>query len=506
VPYFFQPEIQAVDLTTGGVSARLRTEGESTFRHAALSPRGNLLAGVGERKLYVWDFATQKLLQTLDPDLGPCHCVAFSPHGRFLACGCEEGTAVFDTGEFQRQLTVAGEVVRSIGFGPNEKHFAYTCAQQDSTPLWNLVTRKSTVNLAAADILAFSSGRSVLATATHESVSVWNLERTPEKMSLLGHSRGVPGLAFSPDGAILASTSKDKTVRIWNAKTGQLIRTLSGFEDEAQPIAFSPDGRLLAAADWGGVIIIWKLRTWEVYAALLPHEHQLGGLWSLAFDPKGDYFAASGDGDPRASGEGGIAVWRLDDLSGRPADDAEHSSVPTLRLRCGDTRTVRFSPVGQLIAAIAAENSVRIWNLATAEELWAPPAKAKYNGLNLVFYPDGKHLGYNTTDGTFTVWELEARRKAFSLFDEGDYGRQASLSPDGRLLARDLARSTKISIWDALHREQLITLPPQRASMWSSCWAPDSRRLAIGYSDGEIVIWDITNLRNELEGIGLDWP
>eukprot|EP00218_Dolichomastix_sp_CCMP3274_P011428 CAMPEP_0170145970 /NCGR_PEP_ID=MMETSP0033_2-20121228/27358_1 /TAXON_ID=195969 /ORGANISM="Dolichomastix tenuilepis, Strain CCMP3274" /LENGTH=44 /DNA_ID= /DNA_START= /DNA_END= /DNA_ORIENTATION= len=38
--------------------------------------------------------------------------------------------------------------------------------------------------------------------------------------SLTGHTDWVISVAFSPDGAFLATGSIDKTARVWDAKTG----------------------------------------------------------------------------------------------------------------------------------------------------------------------------------------------------------------------------------------------------------------------------------------------
>ena len=70
--------------------------------------------------------------------------------------------------------------------------------------------------------------------------------------TLSGHTDGVNGCAYSPDGRYILSASFDKTLKVWQAETGGCLATLA-VEGALIDCTWLPDGVGVAAVGAGGV-------------------------------------------------------------------------------------------------------------------------------------------------------------------------------------------------------------------------------------------------------------
>src|SRR5262249_34418696 len=121
-------------------------------------------------------------------------------------------------------------------------------------------------------------------------VRIWDLDLLERNGVLRGHTSFVYDVAFSPDGAQVASVAWDSTARLWDATTGRQTALLEHTQPYVTSLAYSRDGRTLATANTQYGAVLWDLTTGKSRLAV-PVRSKIGDHARVAFSPDGGVLA-----------------------------------------------------------------------------------------------------------------------------------------------------------------------------------------------------------------------
>ncbi|XP_054891009.1 coronin-7-like isoform X1 [Poeciliopsis prolifica] len=149
---------------------------------------------------------------------------------------------------------------------------------------------------------------------------------TEPKLILQGHTEKIYSIKFHPlASGVLVSSSYDLTVRLWNLESGEQVKILTGHQDQVFGMAWSPDGKLLATVCKDGKVRIYDPRksTAPVQEGPGPEGHR-GARVVWVCD--GKYLLVSGF-DSRS--ERVLYLFSADSLSSGPVANAALNVSPS---------------------------------------------------------------------------------------------------------------------------------------------------------------------------------
>jgi WD40 repeat protein len=216
------------------------------------------------------------------------------------------------------------------------------------------------------DRLTFSADGRRLAAASFDSIVVWDLTAGRLNSTIRAGMGLVHGVAFSPDGASLASAAEAPPagarsgssrrshstslavrgqIALWNQE-GQPAGPSFDYSRPAHDVAFAANGRTLAIAGEDGV------RLWKTGSAGLPRAIAPTPAYCVAYSRDGRYLAIGTEEFSYITPPGEIRLW--DTRSGRDRI--------VLQAKMGRVRSVAFAPDGHAVVA-ATREGVFLWDL-----------------------------------------------------------------------------------------------------------------------------------------------
>lgn len=280
----------------------------------------------------------------------------------------------------------------------------------------------------------------------------------------------VTALAFSPDGALLASSGYHE-VLIWNPENGQLVRRISNLAERIYDIDYSPDGQKIAVAA-GTPAQIGEVKLFQAAdGKLLADLIRTGdSVFAVAFSPDGTKLACA-----------------CADRSIRVYDVATLKEILTIEDHADWVIDVAWSPDGTKLASASRDKTSKVFDVATGDSL------VTFNGhgntvSGVAFKADGKQVVTAGADNQIRVWNVSDAKEVRKIGGFGDEVFRINVTPEGDVFsvsADKNARRHKIDNGKALK-----TYSGHSDWVYSLARDPATKRIATGSYDGVIKIWN----------------
>jgi WD40 repeat protein len=269
--------------------------------------------------------------------------------------------------------------------------------------------------------VAFTHDGKAFTISTHnqsEGLRSWSVETGKELAPLKGIQSNAVSLAYSADGKWLAVGHAQPSLSLVDLKTSdaaQKLKTLGGFTSSLRWVDFTPDGRALLAFDNSGTLTVFDPEKSTELRKL-----QVGISQALP--------AISPDGKRVILCEGNVVDARNID-TGEPVYPFEGHRSYLLQ--------TAVSPGGKLVATMGQDNTLRVWDLATSQQV-LERRRPGYGSPTVAFTGDGRHLLWANSPTSIEFLEVatiapnkpvvaarEIRGNQFAMF---------AISADGRTL------------------------------------------------------------------------
>ncbi|GAA1885863.1 WD40 repeat domain-containing protein [Williamsia serinedens] len=300
-----------------------------TVYDVAVSPRGDVVASIGyDRAVRLW---------RMEPGSGTLRAAAAIPdaHGVF-------GTSV--------AIDRAGTLLATAGGDGAVRLFDIS---DPSAPRER--GRVRTVG-PAAYLVRFAPAGSALAVATDAGrAQVWDVSDpdAPRQVSDLvtGDGAAVRAVAWSPDARTLATGGDDRVTRLWDVTTPDAprLRTVvaADIRRTVHALAFSPDGTRLAVGDDDPSVLVYRLDDGPTPRPVgAPIVANTDAVWSVMFAPDSRTLAVG-------SYDGTIRRWDTDDVTREIGQPMSTTS--------GAVAAIAYTPDGSRIVAGGSDGRIRVW-------------------------------------------------------------------------------------------------------------------------------------------------
>lgn len=242
-----------------------------------------------------------------------------------------------------------------------------------------------------------------------------------------GHTGLINSVSFSPDGKMIVSASEDKSIKLWDVFTGKLIKEFIGHTEGVQTALFSYDGRFIVSTSGDDTIRIWDV----IKGKQKGNPFVVRTMKSVPSISDLDFTS--------------FVIEDSDDLVSMPAMD-EPMATHIARVSYA-----AFNPDGNYIVS-ASENEIRLWNVASGEQVGEPLVGHTSTVNSVQFNYDGSLIVSASDDKTIRIWDSATGNQLDVLSGHTSLVKYASFAPNGNEVVSASWDNT-IRIWDIPNKQ-----------------------------------------------------
>lgn len=299
-------------------------------------------------------YCTQMAHVTRAKNSNPVMCLSWTPGGRRLLTGNQEGEfTLWDGVNFSFELIMSAHDAsfRCMAWSHNH-NYLLTSDSSGNIKYWSPsiapVQSIDSHNGQAVHSLSFSpSDTKFVSCGDDATVRVWDWAAHTEERVLEGHNWDVKCVQWHPRSSVICSGSKDNLVKLWDPRAGgDALSTLYGHKNTVTKVAWNDNGNWLLTASRDQLLKVFDVRAMRELCSLRGHHKE---VTSVAWHPLHETVLASGGMD------GTLLFWNV----GVKGDDAPTARVPFAHdMAVWD---MRWHPAGHALATGSNDRQTKFW-------------------------------------------------------------------------------------------------------------------------------------------------
>ena len=247
--------------------------GQDHYHSIAVGPNNRLYAA--GHKIHVFDLTDRRLIDAFAPADPLWERVECTADGRFLAAVRAGELALFELASSQmvRKWSLDKQHIQPhrMAISSDGKVIALA-VYPPKVLLYQTESQSPPVRLPMrlCDALAFAPEKQLLAAGYGDvdDLHLFDLKSGGAARVLEGHTSTLSGVAFSPDGSLLATVSHDRLLKVWRLDTGEEIFSIVAHRASILSVSFAPDGKTIVTGAKDGLVKFWHTATGQPLGTL----------------------------------------------------------------------------------------------------------------------------------------------------------------------------------------------------------------------------------------------